>query len=57
MKLVKQTIARWKDRRLLSGPFFEGGIPIFEGSDPGKVVQELPISPWVWWPGAPGLGV
>ena len=48
MKMVKQTIARWKDRRLLSGGFlFEGGIPILEGSDPGKVVQKVPISPWV----------
>ena len=48
IKMVTQTIARWKDRPLLSGVFsFEGGILILEGSDPGKVVQKLPISPWV----------
>ena len=48
MKLVKQTIARWEDRPLLSGVFFvEDATPTFEGSDPGKVVQKVPISPWV----------
>ena len=26
---------------------FEGGIPILEGSDPGKVVQKMSISSWV----------
>ena len=44
--LVKQTQARWKDRPLVSGPFsFEAGIPILEGSNPGKGVQKVPISP------------
>ena len=53
--LVQRTIARWKDRRIVSGGFFfRCGIPGLEGSDPRKVVQKHPFSPRGRRPLAPG---
>ena len=53
--LVQRTIARWKDRPIVSGGFFfRCGIPGLEGSDPRKVVQKHPFSPRGRRPLAPG---
>ena len=53
--LVQRTIARWKDRPIVSRElFFRYGIPGLEGSDPRKVVQKHPFSPRGRRPLVPG---